>query len=148
MIIDTTAWLLAAFGGVLIGLASVALLYFNGRIAGISGITGGMLLRPQGDTLWRALFFVGLVLGGVALTMFYPDAFPSAGEGPERSYGALIVAGVLVGVGTRMGSGCTSGHGICGLSRFSPRSLAATAGFMLTGALIVGLVRAAFGGII
>lgn len=148
MIIDTTAWLLAALGGVLVGLASVALLYFNGRIAGISGITGGMLLRPQGDMLWRALFFVGLILGGVALTMFYPEAFPSMGEGPERSYGALVVAGVLVGVGTRMGSGCTSGHGICGLSRFSPRSLAATASFMFTGAVIVGLVRAAFGGVI
>lgn len=148
MIIDTTAWLMAAIGGILIGLASVALLLFNGRIAGISGITGGMLLRPQGDTLWRALFFGGLILGGLVLTLVYPDAFPSAGEGPARSYGALVVAGLLVGFGTRMGSGCTSGHGICGLSRFSPRSLVATGSFMFAGAVIVGVVRAAFGGVI
>lgn len=148
MIFDTTSWVLAAIGGILIGLASVALLYFNGRIAGISGITGGMLLKPQGDTLWRALFFTGLVLGGGALVMWYPEAFPVAGEGPTRSYGALMAAGLLVGVGTRMGSGCTSGHGICGLSRFSPRSLVATGSFMLMGAVTVGVVRSVFGGVI
>lgn len=147
MIVDTTSWLLALLGGALLGLASVALLFFNGRIAGISGITGGMLLRPQGDTLWRALFFSGLIIGGLVLTFVYPEAFPAAADF-NRSYPALIIAGLLVGFGTRMGSGCTSGHGICGLSRLSRRSFIATGGFMSAGALIAAIVTHVFGGTI
>jgi uncharacterized membrane protein YedE/YeeE len=147
MIVDTTSWILAGVGGILIGLASVLLLYFNGRIAGISGITGGMLLRPRGDTVWRLLFLAGMVAGGIGLLIFYPQAFPEA-EGFTRSYGALVAAGLLVGFGTRLGSGCTSGHGVCGMSRLSPRSFVATGTFMLAGAIIVGFVRHALGGAI
>ncbi len=146
MIIDYTAWMLAALGGTLIGLASLALLYFNGRIAGISGITGGILLRPAKDTSWRVMFLIGLIAGGGLLLWLYPEAFP-ASDTPMRHPALLVVAGLLVGVGTRMGSGCTSGHGVCGLSRFSPRSAVAVATFMAFGALTVGVMRHAFGGV-
>lgn len=145
MIIDTGAWALAGFGGVLIGLASVALLYFNGRIAGISGITDGVFGASRGDVGWRAAFVAGLVVGGVALLAVYPAAFPSA-EGAGRPVWLLVGAGLLVGFGTRMGSGCTSGHGVCGMSRLSPRSFAATAMFMFTGGVSVALVRHLLGG--
>lgn len=145
MIIEPMSWLYAGIGGVLIGIASLILLLFNGRIAGISGITGTMLLKPAGDTLWRMLFVLGMVLGGVVLLFAYPQAFPSA-EGSTRSTGALVLAGVLVGVGTRMGSGCTSGHGVCGMSRLSPRSFAATGTFMLIGGIVVAIITHAFGG--
>ena len=148
MILDYTAWLMAALGGALIGIASLLLLAFNGRIAGISGITGGLLSPNQGDTLWRALFFVGLLLGGLLLLFLYPGAFPTGPEGFTRSYPALIIAGLLVGFGTRLGSGCTSGHGVCGMSRLSPRSFAATGTFMLAGGIIAAIIRHAFGGAI
>lgn len=145
MIIEPMSWLYAAIGGVLIGIASLMLLLFNGRIAGISGITGTMLLKPQGDTLWRVLFVLGMVLGGVVLLFAFPQAFPTE-AGFTRSNGALVVAGLLVGVGTRMGSGCTSGHGVCGMSRLSPRSFAATGTFMLIGGLIVAAITHLMGG--
>ncbi len=127
----------ALLGGLLIGVAVVLLLWFNGRIAGISGIVGG-LLRPQiGEVGWRVAFVLGLLLSPWLYGMFRPL--------PEihgaASTGLLIVAGLLVGVGTRYGSGCTSGHGVCGLSRFSLRSLVATASFMLVGALTVFVAR-------
>lgn len=124
-------------GGILIGLSATMLLIFNGRIAGISGIFGGVLLPKAGDIGWRAFFLGGLLLGGLALRAFYPGAFPVEGAG---SWPMVAVAGVLVGFGTRLGSGCTSGHGVCGLSRLSARSLVATLTFMATGVLTVFLV--------
>jgi uncharacterized membrane protein YedE/YeeE len=125
-------------GGALIGIAATVLLWLDGRIAGISGIVGGLLRRPPGDTAWRLAFVVGLLGGGVMLRLLAPAqvAFTL-----ERSTAVLIIAGLLVGYGTQLGSGCTSGHGVCGLSRGSRRSLVATLTFMATGALTVLAVR-------
>lgn len=139
----TQALLLALAGGVLIGLASVALLYFHGRIAGISGILGGMLDANYKEFGWRLAFVVGMIAGGVILLLTAPEAI---GTPTGRSLPAMVVAGLLVGFGTRLGSGCTSGHGICGLSRFSGRSLVAVLTFMLTGAVTVFVVRVFLGG--
>ena len=130
-------------GGMLIGLSSAALLLFNGKIAGISGIVGGMLSPTRQDTLWRVFFIVGLLSGGFLIRWFSPQAFVIA---INRSASALILAGFLVGFGTRLGNGCTSRHGVCGMSRLSPRSLVATAIFMATGALTVFLINHVLGG--
>lgn len=124
----------ALLGGALIGLASAAMLLLNGKVAGVSGIVSGLLRPVAGDTAWRALFVVGLLSGGLLLRWLYPAAFDLSGA---PSLGLVALAGVLVGVGTRLGNGCTSGHGVCGVSRLAPRSLLATATFMLTGALTV-----------
>lgn len=117
-------------GGVLIGLASSMMLYFHGRIAGISGIFGGVLRPLQGDIIWRLMFIIGLFAGGVLLALVAPTmvAMPT-----DRSLAAIAVGGLLVGYGTRLGSGCTSGHGICGLTRGSTRSLVAVCAFMGAG---------------
>lgn len=135
-----TPWTSLA-GGVLIGLAAALLVLLIGRIAGISGILGGMLTLPKGDTAWRAAFVLGLVLSPlvVALVHGLPEVQQQAGTG------TLVIAGLLVGLGTRYGSGCTSGHGVCGISRFSPRSLVATAAFMVAGFATVFIVRHVFG---
>lgn len=132
-------YLHSLIGGVLIGLSATGLLLFNGKIAGISGIVGGLLapLEP-GDRGWRVGFVAGLLAGGAAIAARAPELFAM---GVERSTGALVVAGLLVGFGTRLGSGCTSGHGVCGLARRSPRSLAATATFIATGMITVYLLR-------
>ncbi len=122
------------FGGVLIGLASALLLLLNGRIAGISGIVDGVVHPSRGDVGWRAAFVIGLIAAGLLLPFMWPAALPD--ELP-RSVAIMAVAGLVVGFGTRMGSGCTSGHGVCGLSRFSPRSLAAVLTFMGTGIVTV-----------
>jgi uncharacterized membrane protein YedE/YeeE len=127
----------ALAGGALIGLAASLLLVAAGRIAGISGITGGLLFPARGDVRWRALFVLGLVSAGAGAALLAPG---SIGASP-RSYAALAIAGLLVGVGTRLGNGCTSGHGVCGISRFAPRSIAATVVFMSTGMLAVLLTR-------
>jgi uncharacterized membrane protein YedE/YeeE len=131
-----TPWAALA-GGALIGLAVALLLLFNGRIAGISGVLGGLLGRPAGDMAWRVAFLAGLIgaplLYGTLGTLPRPDI--AAGNG------ALVVAGLLVGLGTRYGSGCTSGHGVCGLSRLSPRSLVATLAFMGAGFATVYVLR-------
>jgi uncharacterized membrane protein YedE/YeeE len=128
----------AASGGVLIGLAAALMFLLLGRIAGISGIVAG-LVRPSspGDIAWRAAFVLGLCLSPLAYSLFaaLPEIRIDAG------WPTIVVAGVLVGFGARMGSGCTSGHGVCGLSRLSPRSLVATASFMATGFLTVFVVR-------
>lgn len=121
-------------GGVLIGLASAMLLLMNGRIAGISGIFDGVVHPSRGDVAWRAAFVGGLVAAGLALPFIYPAALPDI---MPRSVLVMAVAGLIVGFGTRMGSGCTSGHGVCGLSRFSPRSLVAVLTFMGTGIVTV-----------
>jgi hypothetical protein len=131
-----TPWASLA-GGLLLGLAAAAFVLLNGRILGISGIVGG-LLRPQpGDTAWRVAFVLGMLAAPFAwqLGAALPEARVDAG------WGTLIVAGLLVGAGTRWGSGCTSGHGVCGLSRLSPRSLAATLVFMGAGFATVFVVR-------
>lgn len=126
----------ALAGGGLIGLSAILLLMFSGRIAGISGIVGGILQPRPGDWGWRLAFVIGLVAAPwLAQAVAGPFEFQS-----PRSPLLLILAGLLVGYGTRLGSGCTSGHGVCGLSRLSLRSLVATAVFMLTGFLVASLI--------
>ena len=131
-----TPWTSLA-GGLLIGVATVLFLMFNGRIAGVSGIVGGLLNPKRGDISWRIAFVSGLLLSPLAYALFF--TLPKAHV--EASYYVLIVAGLLVGIGTRYGSGCTSGHGVCGLSRHSPRSLVATLAFMFAGFVTVYIVR-------
>lgn len=124
-------------GGLLIGLATAIFLWFNGRIAGISGVVGGLLRPVTGDLAWRAAFVLGIVLAPVIFRLAapLPDVQIDAGTA------TLIAAGLLVGTGTRYGSGCTSGHGVSGISRLSPRSFVATASFMLAGFVTVYVVR-------
>ncbi|MFI2810231.1 MULTISPECIES: YeeE/YedE family protein [Microbulbifer] len=131
-----TPWSALA-GGALIGLATALLLVANGRIAGISGILGGLLARQPGETGWRLAFTLGL-LGGPTLWLLFRDLPPIR---IEAGLPVLVAAGLLVGIGTRYGSGCTSGHGVCGLSRLSPRSLVATLCFMGAGFVTVFVVR-------
>ena len=126
-----STWFFALLGGALIGLASMVLLLGHGRIAGISGIAGGLLQRTTIDRAWRLAFVGGLAAAGLVAALGAPAAIGP----PVRSIGAVVVAGWLVGFGTRLGSGCTSGHGVCGLSRWSRRSLIAVATFMTTGAI-------------
>lgn len=126
-------------GGVLIGLASLLLLLFRGRIAGISGITGGILSPTTHDKGWRVLFLVGLLLGGVTTLALAPEQV----NPPNVSIGLVILAGLLVGFGVSLGNGCTSGHGVCGVSRFSVRSIAATATFVGVGMVTATLLHGA-----
>jgi hypothetical protein len=114
------------------------LLLGNGRIAGISGILGGVLSPAPGDVSWRLMFLIGLIVTGALAGQLVPASFAPIAP---RSALLIIVAGLLVGYGTRLGNGCTSGHGVCGLGRRSPRSLAATLTFLSTGALTVFLMR-------
>jgi uncharacterized protein len=126
-----TPWL-SFIGGLLIGLATVMLMFFKGRIAGISGIMAGLMQfgsTPLGHYSWRIAFVLGLVLSSAVYSLF--TAMPASDI--DTSYPLLIVAGLLVGFGTRMGSGCTSGHAVCGIGRLSPRSLTATLSFMFSG---------------
>ena len=132
------AWKRPALGGVVIGIAASFLLVVNGRIAGISGIVGGLLPPRPGDTAWRALFVAGLVAGGLCLRALLFDPFSGLSIAP---YAVLLPAGLLVGFGAELGNGCTSGHGVCGVSRLSPRSIVATMTFMLTGAATVFVIR-------
>jgi uncharacterized membrane protein YedE/YeeE len=129
--------LTALAGGVLIGIAAAMFALLNGRIAGISGVLGGLLRPAKGDRAWRIAFVLGLV--GAPVVYLLVAALPKPQI--DAGYSALIVAGLLVGIGTRYGSGCTSGHGVCGLSRLSPRSLVATAAFMGAGFVTVFVVR-------
>jgi uncharacterized membrane protein YedE/YeeE len=134
-----TPWT-ALGGGLLIGIAAAAFLMFNGRIAGISGILGGLLRPAHGDIAWRLAFLAGLA----GAPLLYQLAAPLPAIRIDASSATLVAAGLLVGLGTRYGAGCTSGHGICGLSRRSPRSLAATASFMAAGFAVVHLIRHVF----
>ena len=130
-------------GGAMIGLAASLLLLGDGRIAGISGIVGGLLNPAAGDTAWRVLFVAGLAVGGLGLRLVDPALLRMD---LDRSAGALVTSGLLVGFGTALGNGCTSGHGVCGLSRGSSRSLVATLTFMATGVLMAWLVGHGLGG--
>lgn len=130
-------------GGIIIGIASAIMLLYVGRIAGISGIFGGLLNAKKGDTAWRGMFIAGLLAGGLVLLAVYPDSLRIQ---VDRSLGAVIVAGLLVGIGSRLGSGCTSGHGICGVGRVAPRSLVSVGVFMATGAATAIIVNHLLGG--
>lgn len=142
---DSQALVPALVGGSLLGLSAGLLLLFNGRLAGVSGIVGGLIHPNRAGRGWRAAFLAGLLAGGGVLLALYPQAFPEVGS---RSLGALAVAGVLVGFGARLGGGCTSGHGVCGVGRLSTRSIVATVTFILTGALAVLAVNRLFGGFV
>jgi uncharacterized protein len=133
----------AAIGGALIGLAAVLLMLFNGRIAGVSGITDGLFNPRTADRAWRAAFVVGLIAAPLAAALV-GHAIPM----PQMpvNYGLIAVAGLLVGFGTRLGNGCTSGHGICGIARLSPRSITATMVFMIAAIIVVALMRHVIGG--
>jgi uncharacterized protein len=139
MIIDWTnftPWL-SLTGGLLIGAAAAMLLLFNGRIAGISGILGGLFELPKGGITWRAAFLIGLLISPLLYSVLIePPAIRI-----QMNTGWLIIAGILVGWGTRLGSGCTSGHGVCGLALGSRRSIVATAVFMISGMGTVYIVR-------
>ena len=136
---EFTPWT-ALIGGMLIGLAAAMFALLNGRVAGISGVLGGLFKPTRGDIGWRLAFIGGLVGASLVYRLF--ATLPAVQI--DASYAALVVAGLLVGVGTRYGSGCTSGHGVCGLSRLSPRSLVATLAFMGAGFVTVFVVRHLF----
>lgn len=131
-----TPWAALA-GGILLGLASAMFILVNGRILGISGIVGGLLRPKAGDALWRIAF----VLGMLTAPVLYPLVVGPVPATIDAGWSSVVLAGLLVGVGTRYGSGCTSGHGVCGLSRLSLRSLAATLAFMGAGFVTVFLLR-------
>jgi uncharacterized protein len=133
----------AAIGGALIGLSAVLLMLFNGRIAGITGIAAGILDPLSSDRAWRATFIVGLVAAPLsALLLGFKLSVPQM----PASYVTIAVAGLLVGFGTRLSNGCTSGHGICGIARLSPRSIVATGIFMIAAIVVVAVTRHVIGG--
>ncbi|MBL7543166.1 MAG: YeeE/YedE family protein [Bdellovibrionaceae bacterium] len=129
-------------GGSLIGLAVTIMLLFNGRVTGLSGIIAATLSRPNKDNVWRTMVVLGMLIGGLVMYKTSPELFLNSSD---RGLITIVVAGLLVGYGTVMGSGCTSGHAICGLSRFSLRSLAATITFMFFGFLAVQIWQNFFG---
>ena len=133
-----SGWMTALAGGMMIGAAATLLLWLNGRIAGVSGMLNGVLMPKRGDVAWRVLFLFGLIAGGGVYLALIPGAYSPRTDFPVP---ALLVAGLLVGFGTRMGNGCTSGHGVCGLGRLSMRSLAAVVTFMATAIATTFLVR-------
>ncbi len=128
----------ALFGGALIGLSITLLLLFNGRMAGISGIMNGVFNSPKNERTWRLVFLSGLVIGAIVFHAFSPDTFA-----PRQGYPLWLIAvgGFLVGIGTRLGSGCTSGHGICGIANGSKRSILATLTFMGSGVITVYFIK-------
>jgi uncharacterized membrane protein YedE/YeeE len=140
----------ATLGGALIGLSAALLLLTKGRIAGISGIAGGIIVPEKGDTLWRVVFVLGLILGGGVYQLISQGTDSALFIGVQHIQSTvgtptLIIAGLLVGIGTTIGTGCTSGHGICGLARKSPRSLAATLSFMAAGFVTVYIAQSLMG---
>ena len=130
----------ALLGGALIGLSATLLLWLTGRIAGVSGIAGGLLARRPGDMAWRAMFVVGLVAGAGLYGLMTPVPVEI-----DVSWPVLVAGGLLVGFGTQLGRGCTSGHGVCGMARLSPRSIIATLVFMASAVAILLLVRHVIG---
>ncbi|MBE8222059.1 MAG: YeeE/YedE family protein [Bdellovibrionales bacterium] len=131
-------YLLALIGGALIGLSSVLLLFTHGKIAGISGMIKGSIIDKQSDKGWRAYFILGLVIMGLLLSIQRQEMFPI---NADLNYWGIALSGFLVGIGTYIGNGCTSGHGICGSSRFSIRSIVATVTFIISGMLIVWVMK-------
>ena len=130
-------------GGIVLGMASAMFILLNGRILGISGILGGLLPPKTDDSLWRVAFLLGLFAAPLVFTALAPAGFASAPRIDATEW-TVLAAGLLVGIGTRYASGCTSGHGVCGLSRMSPRSLVATLSFMGAGFVTVYLIRHIF----
>ena len=137
-----TPWASLA-GGILLGLASALFILVNGRILGISGILGGLLTLKPSEAGWRVVFMLGMLAAPATLSWVAPPDLLSAPR-IDASYALVVIAGLLVGFGTRLGSGCTSGHGVCGLSRLSPRSLVATGSFMAAGFGMVYVMRHLF----
>ncbi len=133
-----TSWINAICGGLVIGAAASALLLLEGRILGVSGITGRIADFTKGDTIWRILFLLGSVAGGYVATMIWPENFSNIMG--ANHYLQLAVAGLLVGFGTKMGNGCTSGHGVCGIGRLSPRGFIATVTFIVFGMLTILII--------
>lgn len=125
-------------GGVLIGVATSLFLWMQGRVFGVSGIFAGILFPKKGDAAWRVPILLGFLAAGLIIQFVNPSLLVGETSGSPVRY---ILAGLLVGFGTQLGSGCTSGHGVCGISRLSPRSLVATGTFMLVGMLTVGVIR-------
>jgi hypothetical protein len=132
--------LAALAGGALIGLSASALLVANGRVAGISGILGGLMRPRSAETSWKVAFLAGLIAGGLLLAWRLPASIAPV-DGPAASGIRVVLAGLLVGFGTQLAGGCTSGHGVCGLSRGSARSLVAVPAFMAAGVLATFVVR-------
>ena len=135
---DLNPTLYSLLGGAIIGIAVTLMLLFNGRVTGISGIIASSLSKPSKEGLWRWMFLAGLIAGGFLMHELRPDFFVNLSG---RGLALVTTAGILVGYGTVMGSGCTSGHGVCGISRFSVRSAMATITFMFFGFLAVQVVR-------
>lgn len=135
--------LIATGGGVLIGISATILLAFNGRVAGISGILEGILPPSDENTRWRAVFLVGMIATGLAMAPLLPDAFIDV----NRPIWLVTIAGLLVGIGTRMSNGCTSGHGVCGMAMFSKRSFVAVGVFLTTGILTATIAGKILGGV-
>lgn len=139
IVVDIPSWIRAGVGGAMIGTAAALLFALNGRIAGVSGVLGTLVLeRPTGEAPWRALFLAGLVLGALLMSLLRPDLAAST---LQTGWTGMIVGGLVVGFGTRMGSGCTSGHGVCGMARLSRRSIVATLTFMAAGFATVFVMR-------
>ncbi len=136
-------FVLATLGGAIMGVASATLLVMNGRILGISGVLGGALKVRTSEAHWRWAFVAGMLIAGAAVAAVWPEAFANT---QPRTLGISLMAGVLVGVGTQLGSGCTSGHGICGIGRLSKRSMVATGVFMAAGAVTVVVARGLMAG--
>ncbi len=130
-------------GGALIGASASMLLLFEGRVAGISGIVGELFRPKEGEVAWRLAFLVGMLVAGLGAVLFAPQLVAVT---LDRHWSLTLVAGLLVGFGTRLGSGCTSGHGVCGLSRMSPRSLVSVLTFMAVGATVATVVGGLTGG--
>lgn len=141
-------WVTAILGGILIGISSTIMLAWNGRITGISGMVHLIVTPIAGDVSWRWIFLAGMVGGGAIYEFWLAPAQSILPQTPDFGFApvAMVVGGLLVGFGTRMGSGCTSGHGVCGLGRLSPRSLIAVITFLITGIMTVFVVRHLLGG--
>jgi uncharacterized protein len=136
--------ILSTIGGALIGLAAIALLLANGRIAGISGITAGVLHPKEGNTLWRVLFIAGMLFGALLVLWFHPASLEIR---IDVSNAAILLGGFLVGIGARIGNGCTSGHGVCGVGRLAPRSIVASVTFFGLAVMTSYLIRHVIGGL-
>ena len=141
--ITTNEAMIALGGGVLIGLSATILLAMNGRVAGISGILEKVLPPQSEDARWRMAFLISMVVTGIALSPALPEAYTTI----DRPILLVVLAGLLVGYGTRLGNGCTSGHGVCGMARFSKRSFAAVGMFLMTGIITATVVGQLLGGV-